>query len=66
MTHTNAAALAQLGEKMRARQQQNNLSAKQISWLTDGYNLGYLTAEEAKVRFGALIDELEGQRNGQT
>ena len=58
------AALAQLGDKMRSRQQNGSsgLSGKQMSWLVDGYNLGLLNAEECKTRFGQLIDELEARK----
>ena len=59
------AALARFGEQMRAKKQLDGVSGKQISWITDGYNLGYLTAEEAKARFGQLIEEEEDRRNGE-
>ena len=52
----NNTALAKLGEALRTKQ--GGLSTKQISWIVDGYNLGYLTADDAKARFGQLIDGL--------
>jgi hypothetical protein len=61
---SNDNALARLGETLRAKQ--DGLSSKQVSWITDGYSLGYLSADEAKARFGQLIDELERGRSGQT
>lgn len=61
MTDT-AAALARWGETMRKQQQNGPLSTKQLSWIADGYNLGYLDAEEAKTRFGQLIDDIEQRK----
>ena len=58
---TDNTALARLGESLRGKQ--GGLSAKQISWITDGYSLGYLNADEAKARFGQLIDELEKKKS---
>ena len=61
------AALAKAGEAWRARQQQpGGLTAKQLNWLVDGYNFGYLDAHECKERFGDLIDTLERKKqNGE-
>jgi hypothetical protein len=62
----NSAALTRLGETLRAKQQQSSgLNTKQINWLTDGYNLGYLDADETKARFNQLIDELERKKGAQ-